>query len=67
MIELYGMEPGTTFYFYLDNLYGDTFFCYKQRDALSSSDDEFHDPRDSNGSLFIIHPWSRRWKSDSVT
>jgi hypothetical protein len=53
MIEFYGMEPGTKCYFYLDNLYGETFFYYKQRAASFSSDGEYHDPRDSKE--FVVH------------
>jgi hypothetical protein len=67
MIERYGMELGTKLYFYLDGLYRETFFHYKQRDDASSSDHEFHDPRDSHRSLFITHPWSRSRRSDLVT
>jgi hypothetical protein len=53
MIERYGMERGTNSYFYLDGLYRETFFHYKQWNDASSSDDEFHDLRDFNG--VVIH------------
>jgi hypothetical protein len=53
MIERYGMEPGAKCYFYLDGLYGETFFHYKQRDDASSSDGEFHYPRNSDG--LVVH------------
>jgi hypothetical protein len=49
MIERYGMDPGAKLYFYLDGLYRETFFHYKQRDGASSSDGDFHDPRGSDG------------------
>jgi hypothetical protein len=53
MIERYGMEQGTKCYFYLDNLYGETFFYYKQRGVFSSCDGEFPGPRDSDG--VVVH------------
>jgi hypothetical protein len=59
MKERYGMEPETKCYFYLDNLYGDTFFYYKQRDASSSSDGEYHNPRDLDGVVVHYPPAER--------
>lgn len=53
MIERCGMDPGAKLYFYLDGLYRETFFHYKQRNDTSSSDNEFHDPRDSDG--VVVH------------
>jgi hypothetical protein len=66
MIERYGMEPGTKLYFYLDGLYRETFFHYKQRDDASSSDNEFHDPRDSK-EVVVHNPPVESRRSDLVT
>jgi hypothetical protein len=50
----YGMEPGTKCYFYMDNLFGKTFYC-KQRANSSASDGEYHDPRD-NDEVIVHYP-----------
>ncbi len=53
MMERYRMEPRTKCHFYMDGVFGHTYFYYKDRATSSSSDGEYHDPRDADG--VIVH------------
>jgi hypothetical protein len=48
-IEFYRMEPGTMCHLYMDGIFENTYFYYKDRTYSYSSDGEYHDVRDANG------------------
>jgi hypothetical protein len=57
MREHYGMLLGTKCYFYMVSLFDrHTYFNYKHRDDSSTTDGEYHDPRDSDGIVVPYRP-----------
>jgi hypothetical protein len=52
MREHYWMLLGTKCYFYMVSLFDrHTYFYYKHRDDSSTTDGEYHGPRDANGGV----------------
>jgi hypothetical protein len=47
------MEPGTKYHFYIDGVFENTYFLYKNCTNSSSYDDEYHEPRVVGG--VIVH------------
>jgi hypothetical protein len=66
MMECYMMELGTKCHLYMDGVFGNTYFYYKDRATSSSSDGKYHDRRDAEG-IIVLYPHAEMEAEEAPT